>query len=369
MTLNDFIAANGTKWVNQRRAFHRNAELGFTEYATAAHIASELETLGYSVSTGAEVMESDSMRGRPTADAIARRMATVTEPNQAQWVKAMGAHGQTGVVAELKRGDGPVIALRFDIDALPIQEAELPAHRPSAEGFASMNACVMHACGHDGHAAIGLGVAQWCAHPASDWRGTLRLIFQPAEEGGRGAKAMADAGIADDVDYFFAAHLGCGLGSRQIATAAVGMLYSTKLDVRFRGTSAHAAGNPHEGRNALLAGANATMNLHAISRHPSGNSRINVGKMVAGQGRNIIAEECLLEMEVRGDNETVANFMEEQARTILSAAAAMHGVEVDITVVGQTIGGECDPQARAAISAAAHATDGVDSVLDEWHMT
>ena len=138
----------------------------------------------------------------------------------------------------------------------------------------------MHACGHDGHTAIGLAVAERLANPAAGWSGTLKLIFQPAEEGGRGAKPMVAAGVVDDVDYLFAGHLGCNLPSGKLAARATGFLFSRKIDVVFLGRAAHAAMGPHEGRNALLAAAAAALGLHGIARHAQEQTHVNVGKLV-----------------------------------------------------------------------------------------
>ena len=142
----------------------------------------------------------------------------------------------------------------------------------------------MHACAHDGHTAIGLAVAERLAHPSAQWRGTIKLIFQPAEEAGRGAHPMVQAGIVDDVDYFFAAHLGCHVPSGTVAADAKGFLFAKRSDVFFHGVSAHAASSPEVGSNALLAGAVASINLHAIARHGSATTHVNVGRMVAGAG-------------------------------------------------------------------------------------
>ncbi|MCP5152744.1 MAG: amidohydrolase [Ectothiorhodospiraceae bacterium] len=364
--MDDFVAERLPAWVALRRDIHREAELGFTEYRTVAVLADRLGQLGFALRMGSEVMAGESMRGRPAPELVTRRAASAAEiPGGAAVARAL-PDGMTGLVAELRRGDGPVVALRFDIDALPVNESADRAHRPAAGGYRSANAGVMHACGHDGHAAIGIGVAEWLADPRSRWSGTIRLVFQPAEEGGRGAKPMADAGVVDDCTHFFAAHLGCGLASGRIAAAATSMLYSTKLDVRFRGRAAHAGGSPHEGRNALLAGATATVGLHAISRHGEGRSRVNVGRMDAGTARNVIADHCLLEMEVRGETEAVADYMEQRAREVIAGAAAMHDVTHEIEVVGQTIGGDADATAADIVASAAAATPGVREVLPVW---
>lgn len=102
---------------------------------------------------------------------------------------------------------GHVCALRFDIDALGVLEDENSCHRPAREGFASQCPGVMHACGHDGHTAIGLGVAEVLMNLRAQLHGTVKLIFQPAEEGVRGARAIVSKGHLDDVDYFVGTHL------------------------------------------------------------------------------------------------------------------------------------------------------------------
>ena len=146
----------------------------------------------------------------------------------------------------------------------------------------------MHACGRDGHATIGLGLAEMAAREPRNWSGTLRLVFQPAEEGGRGAWPTC-AGVVDDVDLFLALHLGCDLSSRKVAVSASDMMFSAKWDVHFEGRSAHASGNPEEGRNALLAAARATTLLYALPRHGRFATQVNVGRLNAGSARNIIA--------------------------------------------------------------------------------
>ena len=369
-SLDAFVSAHAPEWISLRRQFHADAELGFTEYATATTLAERLLSLGFEVRVGAQVMRPESMRGVPPQGQITTRQDAARNQLSAaeRWLAHM-PNGQTGVIAEMRRGEGPVTALRFDIDALPILESDASEHTPSHASFRSHNHGVMHACGHDGHAAIGVGVAEWLSQPESRWRGTVRLIFQPAEEGGRGAKPMADAGVVDDVDYFFAAHLGTGLPSGKIAAAGVSMLYSTKLDVRLSGLASHAGGDPQGGRNALLAGAAAVQNLHAIARHSGGASRVNVGKMVSGEGRNITAAHCLLEMEVRGETEEIADYMEARARTVIEAAATMHDVAFEVEVVGQTIGGPFDERAQTIVADAAAATPGVREVLATWRLT
>ena len=108
--------------------------------------------------------------------------------------------GKTGVMGVMEFDKpGPTVALRFDMDANDLVEAEDENHRPYTAGFASVNKGAMHGCGHDGHTAIGLTVARILAVLKEDLAGKVKLIFQPAEEGVRGAKAMVAKGIVDDV--------------------------------------------------------------------------------------------------------------------------------------------------------------------------
>ncbi len=114
--------------------------------------------------------------------------------------------GFTGVVATLDTGKpGPTIAFRVDIDALPILESAANSHVPSQLGFRSKHEGAMHACGHDSHAAIGLGLAQQLMERKEMLKGKIKIIFQPAEEGARGGSVIAESSHLDDVDFFYGA--------------------------------------------------------------------------------------------------------------------------------------------------------------------
>jgi aminobenzoyl-glutamate utilization protein A len=124
--------------------------------------------------------------------------------------------------------------------------------------------------------------------------------------------------------------------SRTFRPAVRGHLASAKLDVTFRGRAAHAGGHPDEGRNALLAAANAVVGLYGISRHHAGRSRVNVGTLKAGSGRNVIADEATMAMEVRGETEAIADYMLERAEAVLKGAALAQDVTVEIKLAGRT---------------------------------
>ncbi|MBL8697039.1 MAG: amidohydrolase [Alphaproteobacteria bacterium] len=365
--LNALIGKRLPDWIAMRRDFHQHPELGFTEFRTASIVAERLKGLGYSVRLGRDVMDPDTMYGKPRPDQLEKEMKrALSEGGVASWVDRM-AGGMTGVVGELKRGPGPVVAFRFDIDALPIVEETTREHLPFVRGFASRHPGVMHACGHDGHTAIGLAVAEAAAAMGDRWRGTLKLIFQPAEEGGRGALPMVKAGVVEDADYFFAAHLGCNLPSGTIAAAVEKLLFSTKLDVTYRGRSAHAANNPQDGRNALLAGASCALALHAIARHGSEQTHVNVGRMVAGTARNAIAADCTMLVEVRGESDDSLGYMETRAQDIIEGTARQWNVAHSIERMGRTIGEPTDATSQALVTEIARTLPDVKNIVPSWN--
>ena len=276
--------------IERRRDLHRHPEPGWTEFRTASLVATTLESLGYEVATGEEAVAKDSMMGLPSADVLrAAEERAVSEGAEPRWLERMKG-GLTGVVGTLHFAKpGPVVALRFDMDSNDVDETDAPDHLPNREGFASLHAGAMHACGHDGHTTVGLAVANLLSERRDDLAGTLKLIFQPAEEGVRGAKAMTDRGVVDDVVYMLGAHFRFKIKETgSIACNVTGFFATGKYDARFTGRASHAGAAPEAGRNALLAAACAALNLHAIPRHSGGTSRINVGVLEAGTGRNVM---------------------------------------------------------------------------------
>jgi aminobenzoyl-glutamate utilization protein A len=214
------------------------------------------------------------------------------------------------------------------MDALPIEEARDDQHRPAREGFVSQRPGVMHACGHDAHTAIGIAVGRVLGRVREQLRGTVRIVLQPAEEGARGAAAMVAAGALDGVDYFLCPHVGAASGvTGAVIPGVTGFLATVKLDAWYQGKAAHAGLEPERGHNALLGAAQAALGLHALPRHSAGDSRVNVGVLRAGTGRNIIPAEAHLKLELRGESTSVVDDLEAQARQVLAGAAAMWGLE------------------------------------------
>ena len=328
------------KLIQTRRDFHRYPESAWLEFRTSSLIAQRLHDMGYTVRTGLEVIDPASVMGRPPEDVIARNMKrALSQGAREEWIAPY-----TGLTAEIDTGKpGPVTALRFDMDCVEVQESTDSSHRPEHEGFASVNAGLTHACGHDAHMAIGLGVAEVLMSERENLCGKVRFIFQPGEEGCRGAYAMMKKGIVDDADYFLAMHIGMNVPSGVFGADSRGYLATTKFDAEFTGIPAHAAASPEQGRNALLAACSAALGLHAVAPHSGGTMRINVGTLNAGTGRNVIADHAVMKIETRGETPIIAEYVYSRAVDVLEGAAKMYGVEVAITKAGESTAAQGSP--------------------------
>lgn len=317
-----------------RRFLHRHAEVGWTEYVTTAYLVRELTALGYEIHTGRKIL--GTRLGLPTEESLCQADARATAFGVDSKLYEQMAGGYTGLCAVLRTGRaGKTVCLRFDIDANDLTESTDPSHRPTREGFSSQYPGAMHACGHDGHMAIGLGVATLLAERADTLSGTVMLLFQPAEEGVRGGHAIASSGWCDKIDELYGLHLGFALRQTgRVAVSTTDFLATTKIDATFTGKTAHAGASPDGGQNALLAAATATLELHAMPRRAGGISRINVGTLSAGEGRNTIPAHAQMTLEVRGSTSDVCDAMARDAERILSASAMMHDVQVETAIVG-----------------------------------
>lgn len=327
------IDSMAEKAVAIRRDLHKYAEAGWVEYRTTCFIVESLEKLGIPTYVGEDILAPEAIMGRPDESALKkhqeRALAQGTNPEILTRL-----NGYTGVMGVIETGKkGPVIAMRFDIDSNDANETHDCQHRPNQEGFASVNAGFQHACGHDGHTAIGLLCAEALMAVKDQLCGTIKLIFQPAEEGVRGAVAMAERGLLEDVDYYFSGHLINGaLGT--LYCGGYGMLATNKFDVEFIGRSAHAGASPQEGKNALLAAASATLALQSIVQDSRGAARVNVGVLQAGAGRNVIPDYAFMKVETRGDNNDIATDVFQKSQAILEGAAKMYGVELKVRQTG-----------------------------------
>jgi amidohydrolase len=269
-----------------RRDLHRHPELGFAEHRTAGEVARRLEAAGVEVRTGV---------------------------------------AGTGVVADIENGPGPTVALRADMDALPIQEEGEHPYR-------SANPGVMHACGHDGHTAGLVAAARLLLGEREAGRlppGRIRLLFQPCEEtvdseGRSGAMRFMDDGVLEGVDAAVGLHLAASAptGVFLVGPGPV-MARAQEVDVRVRGRGAHAA-FPHEGIDAVVLAAQGILAVQtAVSRRipPTAAGVVTFGEIHGGTARNVLADEVV----VRG---TIRSFEEEVHRTLVaSIRGAFEGLE------------------------------------------
>lgn len=331
------------RMVEDRRSFHMNPEEGWLEFETTAYLINRLESLGFEVLTGLQVINPDAVMGRkPEEVEAAIELARAAGVSEAL-LERMG--GYTGCVGVLDTGrPGPVTTLRFDIDCLAIEETKDENHLPNREGFASTRPGLFHACGHDVHTAVGLGVAQWLADNKETLCGKVKLVFQPAEEGVRGAAAIAASGVLDDVDWFTAGHIGCDAKPGQVGVSHEGYLATTKFDLEIFGLPC-AAGSPEKGHSALMCACNTVMALGSLPGHSKGITRVQVGKIVSGTARNIVAGHAYVVLEVRGESTEINDYMAANVETTVKGLAAAYECTYKLTRMGEAVTYKGDEEA------------------------
>ncbi len=273
-----------------RRHFHKHPELSFQETATAAECARRVADLGYDVQRNV---------------------------------------GRTGVVAELRNGAGPVIALRADMDALPIQEANDTEYRSTVPG-------VMHACGHDTHMTMLIGAARLLKdmHGRGELpNGTLRLLFQPSEEasddeGKSGAMRMIEDGALDDVAAVFGLHIGGHIPAGIFFLSSGPIMAGTDtFTATIRGQSAHAA-RPHEGVDAIVLAAHvvtACQTIVARRIDPFEEGVLTIGTVNGGTAENIIADRVTLRGTLRYFKEDVRKIIRRDLENACAVAETLGG--------------------------------------------
>lgn len=281
--------------VSIRRHLHANPELSFQEQKTAAFVANKLEDWGYEVT------------------------------------RNIGGHG---VVARLRVGDGNrSIAIRADMDALPIQEAESHAYASTVPG-------VMHACGHDGHTTMLLGAAEYLAR-TRNFSGTLNLIFQPAEEAGpnSGAPAMIADGLFErfpcDAIFGLHNHPGAPAGTILMRSGPL-MAAADTVTITIHGKGGHAA-RPHLCIDPLVVGASVVMALQTIVSRSTDSTEtavVTVGTFNSGTATNIIAQEAKLTVSVRTFSPEIRALIKARIYKIVETQAACWGATADIDYDG-----------------------------------
>ncbi len=347
--------------VQMRRSIHQKPETGWTEFRTTTLIVRRLKELGFKVLQGTSVINPDFVMGRYDEEVelgIERALdAGITQEE----IDATG--GYTGAVGIWETGrPGPVTALRFDIDALYVPETQCMNHMPRREGFASEYPGVMHACGHDCHAAIGLSLAHWIVDHAEELCGRIKLLFQPAEEGTRGARSMAESGIVDDVDILFASHIGCTPKLGFVTITSPGYNATIKFDVSFTGKPAHSVANPQDGRNALMGACHTAVMVGSLPRHGAGLTTVSCGKIVAGEMRNVVPVHANMQMEVRGATDELCQYMFEQVERCVKANAQAFDLEYKVKKVGEALTMHPDEDLAKLIEHCAAEVVGADHV-------
>ena len=349
--------------ISTRRHLHTMPEEGWSEFTTTAYIVEKLRKLGYEVLLGKKVINPDNCLGRSQKVVEAGLAYARKNGVSEELLKEMD--GLTGCVGVMDTGrPGPTLAIRFDIDCVPVTESTDADHIPAKEGFCSTRPGLMHACGHDAHTSTGLAVAHWFADHKDEMKGKLKILFQPAEEGVRGAAGMAASGIVDDADYFLGAHIAMMCKTGELSVKPYGFLCTTKLDVTYTGRPAHAGVEPNAGHNAMAAACNAFVQLLGIARHGSGMTRINVGQLVAGEGRNVIPSHAVMKMEVRGETGEINQYMYDSAVNIIKGCALSQNCEYTIEKMGEAVDLTNDPELVKVLTEAVGNVEGMTARQD-----
>ena len=326
-----------------RREFHKYPENGWREFRTSARVAEILTGMGYDVAMGPDVIEPGSV-GEPerlSEEQIRQEMErAVRQGADPAFVER--TQGWPGVMAVLDTGrEGPVSAMRFEMDCLPYDEPQRPGYRPCDEGYLSCNPQSVHACGHDGHTAIGLGIAAELMKRKGELKGKIKLFFQPAEETFYGAQSIVDKGHLDDVMNFIAVHIALSaenkpLPSHTVACGCRDFLSDRQLDVYLEGKAAHPCGASQEGKNALLAACSATLNIHSIAPHEEGLCRVNVGEIHAGVCANTIAPNAMMRIEYRGQKPAISEYAGQRIFDILEGTAKAYDLKYHYVDYGES---------------------------------
>lgn len=336
-------SVDAQKLIEWRRTFHQFPEPGWEEFVTTGTLIPLLRGMGLEVKAGPAIIRRESIPGRSEV-----RVAEAVETARQHGISPAlldEMDGLTGCMAMLDSGrPGPTFGFRFDIDCVYVQESGEADHLPQQQGFRSRRPGLMHACGHDGHTAIGLGVAAWLAANRNALRGKYKLIFQPAEEGVRGARPVCDSGVLDDVDYFMALHLGCNLKKGEVLLDPQDFLCTTKLDIHFTGEPAHAGSDPEKGHNALAGACLAASQILAAPRHSAGMSRVNIGVLRAGEGRNVIPAGAEMQVEVRGQTAAIVGYLMDYVDRCVQGAALIHRLTARTEKTGEALDFRNDQQ-------------------------
>ena len=273
--------------ISTRRDIHQHPELAFDEHRTSKLVAGRLKSMGIDVQTGV---------------------------------------GKTGVVGTLKGNEGQTIALRADMDALPIQET-------SDISYKSKNDGIMHACGHDGHTAMLLGTAEALSKQTTKLNGTVKFFFQPAEEGQGGAQYMIEDGALDGVDSAYGIHL---WNYQKYGTVGVKpgpiMAAADIFEITIHGKGGHGAA-PQGTQDAIIIAAHLIQTLQTIvsrNTNPIESTVVTVGQINGGYNFNIIADTVTLKGTTRAYREENRQLIKDRMVEIVSGTEKTFGAKIDL---------------------------------------
>ncbi|MBP1999330.1 amidohydrolase [Paenibacillus shirakamiensis] len=280
------------KMVERRRHLHQNPELSYQEERTSAYIKEQLEPLNIDILTH------------------------------------VGGHGLVASIKGVR--PGRTVAIRADMDALPIQDEKITSYASQVPG-------VMHACGHDGHTAVLLAVAEYFSLHRNDLAGEVRCIFQPAEEVcPGGASAMIKDGVLAGVDVIYGVHLWTPIPIGTAASTAGPMMASTdEFFIDIEGQGGH-GGMPHQAVDSVVAGASLVMQLQSIvsrSVDPLHPAVVTIGSIHGGTVQNVIAEHCHLSGTVRCFSDETRELIRTKIERIANHTAETYGAKANIQYV------------------------------------
>ena len=280
------LHAEITEW---RRDFHRNPELLYEVHRTAGIVEEKLRSFG--------------------VDEV---------------IPGIGRTGVVGVIKGRQSGSGKVVGLRADMDALPIDEK-------TGKDYASVNPGVMHACGHDGHTAMLLGAAKYLAE-TRNFDGTVVLLFQPAEEGGAGAKAMVDDGIMErfNIQEVYGMHNFPNVPVGEFAMRPGALMASAdQITIEVDGYGGHAA-RPHAAIDPIVVSAHIVTALQTIASRsvdPLKSVVVSICKMSAGNAHNVIPPSATMLGTVRTLDPEIRDIAEQRIKSIVESTAAAFGAK------------------------------------------
>ncbi len=270
--------------ITWRREFHENPELSGEEIRTSERVCEELKKVNIEV-------------------------------------KRIGKTGVLGILEGNK--PGKTVALRADMDALPVQEANNIPYKSKSKG-------IMHACGHDGHTAMLLGAAKLLSQMRDKIKGRVKFIFQPAEESAQGASMMIKGGVIEGVDAILGIHLWADLAVGKVSVDPGPRMASTDMfKITIKGKGGHGS-MPHQGVDAILAGSAVAIDLQSIvSReiNPLDPAVLSIGKFCGGEGWNILCDKVLMEGTTRCFNPQIRDKFPSMIERIIKKTAEAYRAE------------------------------------------